>query len=73
MQPGSTATGPPTVGFAWNGRIRAGKNLYESQKMNKTPARRMQKDKQAEGIKRKGGSACAERRAAWKTEGAKRG
>lgn len=66
-------TGPSTVGFAWNGRIWAGKILYESQKMDKSPVRRMQRDNHMEDVKRKRGSACAaEKGTAWKTGGAKR-
>lgn len=33
MHAGSTATGPSRASFAWNGRMGAGKILYESQRM----------------------------------------
>lgn len=36
--------------------------MYESQKMDKAPVRRMQRDNHTEDVKRKRGSACAERR-----------
>lgn len=35
MHAGSTATGPSRASFAWNGRMGAGKLLYESQRMKK--------------------------------------
>lgn len=38
--------------FSWNGRTWAGEIFYESPRMTKTPAKRMQKDERMEGVER---------------------
>lgn len=53
MHAGSIANGPSRASFAWNGRTEAGRILYESQRMKKTSAKRMQKDEQMVGVDRK--------------------
>lgn len=53
MHAGSVATGPSGAGFAWNGRMGAGKILYESQRMKETSEKRMQKDEHVILVNRK--------------------
>lgn len=53
MHAGSTATGPSRAGFAWSGRMGAGKILYESRRMKEISAKRMQKDEHMVSVNRK--------------------
>lgn len=72
MHAGSTATGPSRASFAWNGRMGAGKILYESQRMKKPQQKGCRRISTGlVSTENKGVSPCAAEQGvnAWKKEG----